>query len=186
MIYTIGHSTRSIDDFVGLFRPVGVDLVVDIRSFPRSRANPQFNGDALAASLAAAGIGYRHLPLLGGRRHRAKDAPPSTNTLWRVGAFRDYADYAQTSPFRAGLAELLALAGQYRCAVMCSEAVWWRCHRRIVADYLLAAGVPVAHILTPRRLEPAGLTPGAQVHADGSVGYPAPSPAEESVPPRLP
>lgn len=171
-IFTIGHSTRTIADFVALLRQVGVDLVVDIRSFPRSRANPQFDFGVLPGSLAARGIDYRHLPALGGRRHRLAGVPPSTNLLWREAAFRNYADYAETEPFRAGLDELLSLARHHRVAIMCAEAVWWRCHRRIVADYVLARGVAVEHVMRAGEAKPAGLTPGAIVEADGSVRYP--------------
>lgn len=170
-IFTIGHSTRTIAEFVALLRRVNLDLVVDVRSIPRSRAAPQFDRDTLPESLAAEGIGYRHLPGLGGRRHHRKDAPPSANTLWRVEAFRNYADYAETESFRAGLDELLDLAPDHRCVIMCAEAVWWRCHRRIVADYLLALGVPVEHILGAGQVTPAALTPGAQVTADGTLRY---------------
>jgi uncharacterized protein (DUF488 family) len=151
---------------------VSVDLVVDVRSVPRSRTNPQFNADAIAAPLAAAGIGYRHLKALGGLRHRTKDAPPSPNTLWRNAAFRNFADYAGTGAFRSGLDELLALARDHCCAIMCAEAVWWRCHRRIIADYLLSEGVPVVHIMGEGRLEAATLTPGAQPLPDGRLVYP--------------
>lgn len=171
-ILTIGHSTRTIAEFAGLLRQVGVDLVVDIRSFPRSRANPQFSIDVLPGSLAAQGIDYRHVPALGGRRHRLAGVPPSANLLWRKAAFRNYADYAETEPFRAGLDELLRDAPGHRVAIMCAEAVWWRCHRRIVADYLLARGLAVEHIIRVGEATPAGLTPGAIVEADGSVRYP--------------
>ena len=172
-IVTIGHSTRSAAELIGLLQENGVDLLVDIRSVPRSRANPQFNADALPAALAAAGIDYRHLKALGGLRHHPKDAPQSPNMAWRNDAFRDYADYAMSEPFRAGLDELCALAEQHRCAIMCAEAVWWRCHRRIVADYLLARGVEVRHILGPGKTEAATLTPGAQPQPDGTILYPA-------------
>ncbi len=171
-VFTIGHSTRTLAEFVALLRQVNVDLLVDVRSIPRSRAVPQFNVETLPESLAAEGIGYQHLRALGGRRHRAKGAPPSTNTFWRVLAFRNYADYAETAAFRVGLDELLALAPDHRCAIMCAEAVWWRCHRRIIADYLLAAGVAVEHIMGMGQLTPASLTPGACVNADGTVRYP--------------
>lgn len=174
-IFTIGHSTRTIAEFVALLRQADIDLVVDVRSIPRSRTTPQFNGNTLPETLAAEGIGYRHLPSLGGRRHHRKDEPPSANTLWRVVAFRDYADYAETESFRAGLDELLAFARDHRCVIMCAEAVWWRCHRRIVADYLLARGVPVEHILGAGRVTLAALTPGAQVTADGTLRYPRPN-----------
>jgi uncharacterized protein (DUF488 family) len=155
-----------------LIRQVDVDLVVDVRSIPRSRANPQFGGLALAAALTTAGVDYRWLPALGGRRHRGRDALPSTNTFWRLPAFRDYADYAQTAPFRAGLDALMALAERRRCAIMCAEAVWWRCHRRIIADYVLARGGRVGHIMDPGRVASAILTPGVVEMPDGSLRYP--------------
>jgi uncharacterized protein (DUF488 family) len=172
-IFTIGHSTRSVPEFVRLLRQVSVDMLVDVRSVPRSRANPQFNMDALPAPLAASGIGYRHLAELGGLRGRRKDAAPSPNTLWRNDAFRNYADYAATGAFKAGLDELKALARHHRCAIMCAEAVWWRCHRRIIADYLLTQGVPVTHIMGPGNITPATLTPGARPLPDAAILYPA-------------
>jgi len=156
-----------------LLTQVGVDFLVDVRSVPRSRTNPQFNADTLPASLAAAGIAYRHLSALGGLRHHRKDAPPSANTLWRNTSFRNYADYAETDAFRDGLRELRGLARQHRCAIMCAEAVWWRCHRRIIADCLLAEGVPVAHIMGLGRVDLAKLTPGASPRADGTLVYPS-------------
>ena len=174
IVFTIGHSTRTLGDFVSLLRRVDVTLLVDVRSIPRSRTAPQFNGDTLPAALAADGIGYRHLRALGGRRHHRKGAPPSRNTYWRVAAFRNYADYAETDEFRAGLDGLSALARSSRCAIMCAEAVWWRCHRRIITDYLLAGGMRVEHIMGPGQVVPATLTPGARVMADGTLRYPAP------------
>jgi uncharacterized protein (DUF488 family) len=171
-IFTIGHSTRSLAELSGLLRQAGVDLLVDVRSVPRSRTNPQFNLDAIAAPLAAAGIGYRHLPALGGLRHRPKEAPPSANTLWQNPAFRNFADYAAGAAFAAGLDELTALARDHRCAIMCAEAVWWRCHRRIIADYLLNRGVPVVHIIGEGKLQPATMTPGAQARPGGGILYP--------------
>ncbi len=173
-IFTVGHSTRTVGELVALLRQVDVDLLVDVRSIPRSRAMPQFNIDRLPDSLAVEGIGYQHLLLLGGRRHHPKGAPPSTNTLWRLLAFRNYADYAETDAFRAGLHGLLAFAQQHRCAIMCAEAVWWRCHRRIIADHLLARGIPVQHIMGLGQVTPATLTPGARV-LDETPRYPAPN-----------
>jgi uncharacterized protein (DUF488 family) len=173
-IYTIGHSTRSVGELVALLREARVNLLVDVRSVPRSRTNPQFNTDTLPQVLAEAGIGYRHIRALGGLRHHPKGAPASPNTLWRNNAFRNYADYAMTGPFREGLAELRALAGEHTCAIMCAEAVWWRCHRRLVADYLLTEGVPVAHIMGPDKIEPARLTPGAEPQPGGTILYPGP------------
>jgi uncharacterized protein (DUF488 family) len=170
-ICTIGHSTRSVGELIALLREAGVDCLVDVRSVPRSRANPQFNADVLPGPLTAAGIGYNHLAALGGLRHHPKGAPPSPNTLWRNDSFRNYADYAMTPAFRAGLDELCALARDRRCAIMCAEAVWWRCHRRIIADYLLARGVAVAHIMGTGKHDPADLTPGAHKLPDGTILY---------------
>ena len=172
-ILTIGHSTRTLTEFVALLRQVDVTLVVDVRSFPRSRAMPQFNGDTLPVSLAEHGIGYRHLRALGGRRHHRKGTPLSLNTYWRVMAFRNYADYAETDEFRAGLRALCELARDGRCAIMCAEAVWWRCHRRIITDYLLAGGTPVDHIMGLGQVVAATLTPGAIVTKDGTLRYTA-------------
>ena len=152
-----------------------VDDAVDVRAFPRSRTNPQFNIDTLPESLVAVGIGYQHLRALGGRRHHLAKAPPSPNTLWRNQSFRNYADHAATDEFRAGLAELRSLMLAGRCAIMCSVAVWWRCHRRIIADYLLAEGVLVGHIMGPDNIQPARLTPGAQRLPDGTLIYAAES-----------
>lgn len=172
-IFTIGHSTRTIAEFLELLQRVAVDVLVDVRSIPRSRTNPQFNADVLPEMLAPAGIAYRHLRSLGGLRHRRKDEIPSPNTLWRNEAFRSYADYAATEAFRAGFDELKSLARDSCCAIMCAEAVWWRCHRRIIADYLLAGGLSVAHIMDHNRVDPAKLTPGVHRLPDGTLVYPA-------------
>jgi len=173
MIFTIGHSTRSVDELAAMLQDTAVDLLVDVRSIPRSRAMPQFNRETLPAALEPFGIGYVHMAALGGRRHHPKGAPPSHNTLWRVQAFRNYADYAETPAFRAGLDELIALSAKHTCAIMCAEAVWWRCHRRIVADYLVARGIGVEHIMGVGHRTPATLTPGALVQADSTIRYPA-------------
>ncbi len=167
-IFTIGHSNRPLDAVLALLRGSGVDLVIDVRRFPRSRANPQFNDDRLPAALAAGGIGYRHLPDLGGRRRPSAD---SANGLWREDGFRGYADYALTPAFTAALAQVEALAAQQRPALMCAEAVWWQCHRRIIADYLVARGHTVLHILGPGQVEPAQLTAGAKPGPHGLL-YP--------------
>ncbi|MGH7523556.1 MAG: DUF488 family protein [Gemmatimonadales bacterium] len=172
VIHTIGHSTRPLDEFVALLRQVEISLLADIRSIPRSRAAPQFNGDTLPAELVSEGVQYQHLAALGGRRHHVKGAPPSHNTYWKVSAFRNYADYAETAAFRAGLDQLLVLARTARVAIMCAEAVWWRCHRRIVADHLLARGVAVEHIMAMGKITPATLTPGAVVTENQTVRYP--------------
>ena len=170
-IFTIGHSNRSVTELIALLREAAADVLADVRAFPRSRTNPQFNGPDLQRDLAAAGIAYRYMPALGGRRHGRKRSSP--NTLWRNESFRAYADYAGTPEFRTGLEELCTVAREHRCAIMCAEAVWWRCHRRIIADYLLAAGFEVVHVLGRGKLTPATPTPGAQRAPDGGVIYPA-------------
>src|SRR3989442_12697175 len=180
-IFTIGHSTRSVGELIALLQEARVARLVDVRSVPRSRANPQFNADVLRGPLAASGILYTHLAALGGLRHHSKGAPPSPNTLWRNDAFRNYADYAMTPAFRAGLDQLLALARTRHCAVMCAEAVWWRCHRRIIADYLLAEGVPVAHIVAPHAIEPAQPTAGVERAQGGVLVYPPASATDQGV-----
>lgn len=172
-VFTIGHSTRTITEFVALLTQVSVELIIDVRSIPRSRTNPQFNADVLPESLAAAGMAYRHLPALGGRRHRSQGSIASPNTMWRNAAFRNYADYAASQAFRAGLDELEALARGHCCAVMCAEAVWWRCHRRIVADYLLADGISVVHIMGHDKMQPATSTPGVRLLPDRTLVYQA-------------
>ncbi len=173
-VFTIGHSSRSIEEFIALLAGGGVDCVADVRCFPGSARHPQFNAAALAHSLEAAGIVYRQFPALGGRRGAGAASRQSPHTLWREAAFRNYADYAGTPEFSGALAVLLRLSEERRVAVMCAEAVWWRCHRRIIADYLIAAGVEVRHILDGK-IEPARLTPEATVTPDGGVLYRAPS-----------
>ena len=169
-VLTIGHSTHAIGEFLALLEQAAVAVLVDVRSFPGSRAYPQFNSDSLSASLAAAGITYVHLRSLGGRR-RSPDPGASPNTLWRNESFRSYADYAGSAAFRSGLAELEELAAYAPCAIMCAEALWWRCHRRIIADYLLADGLAVAHIMGPGKIEAATLTRGARRLPDGRLVY---------------
>jgi uncharacterized protein (DUF488 family) len=171
--YTIGHSDRSFDEFVDLLREAGIQRLVDVRAFPMSRSNPQFNGDVLAESLAACGISYEHLAALGGRRRKSRTVPADVNAFWTHQSFHNYADYALSPEFHAGLDHLIAEGRGQRCAVMCSEAVWWRCHRRIITDYLLARGETVIHILGRGHLEPARLTEGARIQPDGTVTYPA-------------
>jgi uncharacterized protein (DUF488 family) len=177
--YTIGHSTRTIPDFVDLLREANVQLVVDVRTVPRSRTNPQFNRDALPESLAGYQIGYLHIAELGGLRGRQRQASPSPNAYWENASFRNYADYALTDTFRTGLATLHDLGIRSVTAMMCAEAVWWRCHRRIIADYLLASGHVVFHILGPGKIGPASLTPGARLTDEGILypGRPEPDPS---------
>jgi uncharacterized protein (DUF488 family) len=175
-VFTIGHSIHPIETFVQLLRGPGIEILVDVRSVPRSRRNPQFNLETLPGALAPAGIGHRHIKPLGGLRHRPEGSPPSPNGLWENEAFRNYADYAATAEFNAGFRELLALSQARRTAIMCAEALWWRCHRRLIADRLLAAGRPVAHVLADGKIEAAKLTQGAVVGGDGALTYPAVAP----------
>ena len=173
VVFTIGHSTRTIAAFLALLREAEIDCLVDVRRFPGSRRHPQFNAEALSQSVPEAGILYRHLPSLGGRRGGARNKK-SPHTLWREEAFRNYADYTETAEFREGFEALQALAAEHRVAIMCAEAVWWRCHRRIIADHLIAAGVSVMHILDEGKIDPARLTPDATIRPDRSVLYQAP------------
>lgn len=172
-IYTIGHSDRSSDTFIDLLVEHGIVQLVDIRTLTMSRANPQFNAATLAAALEGRGIAYRHIAALGGLRKRAKEIPPSLNGLWKNRSFHNYADYTLSDAYHQGLAELCAMADHAPTAIMCAEAVWWRCHRRIVSDSLLALGRSVFHIMANGRLIAAELTPGAVVRSDLSVVYPA-------------
>jgi uncharacterized protein (DUF488 family) len=172
--FTIGHSNRGIEIFADLLQAAQIELLVDVRKMPMSRANPQFNKDAIARSLAAFQIAYEHIAALGGLRGKARTLPADVNGFWENQSFHNYADYALSGPFHAGLERLLQEGSRRRCAVMCSEAVWWRCHRRIIADYLVAAGKEVFHIMDKGHMEPAHLTSGAVVRSDGTIVYPAP------------
>ncbi len=171
-VYTIGHSTHPLDEFIGMLKTNSVQYVVDVRTVPGSGHNPQFGGDELAASLPAAGIGYQRLKALGGLRHSpAAEAAATINGAWRNRSFRDYADYMQTPAFAAGIEELLALAGRQTVAIMCAEAVPWRCHRSLIGDALLARGTDVIDIMSPKSAKPHRLTGFAKV--DGRrVWYP--------------
>lgn len=170
-VCTIGHSTRSLEEFVLLLRVGAVTKVIDVRAIPRSRTNPQYNLDRLPDALAACQIGHRYIAKLGGLRGGTTGIASDRNALWRNCSFHNYADYALTPPFREGLQELLDLAEREKCAIMCAEAVWWRCHRRIIADYLIAAGRTVLHLMAPAKLTPAHLTPGAVIEGS-DVTYP--------------
>ncbi|MDQ2860631.1 MAG: DUF488 domain-containing protein [Pseudomonadota bacterium] len=178
--FTIGHGTRSLPEFVDLLRESAVDTVVDVRSMPRSRTNPQFNEQTFPEGLAPWQIGYEHIAELGGLRKNQHPADPLLNGFWNVRSFRNYADYALTGSFAVGLARLRDLGSQRRCANMCAETVWWRCHRRIITDYLLAAGDNVFHILGKSHVDEARLTPGAVVREDRKVIYPVPPSAGEA------
>jgi uncharacterized protein (DUF488 family) len=168
-IYTVGHSTRSLDELIALLRAFEVSVLADIRTIPRSRHNPQFSSDSLAAALRREDLRYVHLARLGGLRHARKD---SVNTGWRNASFRGFADYMATDDFQAGLAELRELAAEGRVAMMCAEAVPWRCHRSLVADALTARGAHVEHITSATRATPHRLTAFAEVHGPRIV-YPS-------------
>ena len=171
--FTVGHSTRTIAEFVDLLRAGSVQAVVDIRTVPRSRTNPQYNLDALPDALAQYQIRHSRIAELGGLRKKSPGVPPEVNGFWENRSFHNYADYALSDEFRDGLAELIELGRGRRCAIMCSEAVWWRCHRRIVADYLIASGETVFHLMGAGRVEPAKITPAAVESDPHRLVYPA-------------
>jgi uncharacterized protein (DUF488 family) len=167
-IWTIGHSTRSIDIFISLLEENRIELVADVRSLPGSRRYPQFNKETLAESLSEHRIRYEHFPELGGRRKARKD---SHNMAWRNASFRGYADHMETEEFRAGIERLLALSSKLGpTAIMCAEAVWWRCHRALISDYLKATGVEVVHILDASKSEPHPFTSAVRI-VDGALSY---------------
>ena len=168
-IFTIGHSTRSIDDFLEILRAHAITEVVDIRTIPKSRHNPQFNGDELAHALRNHHIGYRHQKNLGGLRHTHKN---SINTAWQNASFRGYADYMQTEEFKEGIATLIEIAQHKSVVIMCAEAVPWRCHRSLVGDALLVRGIDVEDIYSLTSVKPHTLTPWAVVRGT-EITYPA-------------
>jgi uncharacterized protein (DUF488 family) len=166
-IWTIGHSTLSIEDFIGALSSFAIQALADVRSYPGSRRYPQFNKESLRNALAAAEIEYLHLPELGGRR-RAR--PDSTNMAWRNETFRGYADYMETQEFEAGINRLLSIAAERRTAIMCAEAVWWRCHRSLISDYLKAEGIRVIHILGAGKSQEHPFTSAARI-VNGQLSY---------------
>ena len=168
-VLTIGHSTRSIESFIEMLRAYGVKRLVDVRTIPRSRTNPQFNRESLAQSLAEAGIGYTHVAELGGLRHARKD---SRNTGWRNASFRGYADYMQTPEFEAAIQSLIEAAKREQVTIMCAEAVPWRCHRLLIGDALKVRGIDVEDIMSATRTQPHQLTSFARV-VGTQVTYPA-------------
>jgi len=167
-IYTIGHSNHPIETFLSMLAAQGIRLVIDVRTLPGSRHNPQYNKEALSGSLQEHGIRYHHLPGLGGLRHAKKD---SLNKGWKNAGFRGYADYLQTEGFAAALAELLELAPQQPTAILCAEAVPWRCHRSLIADALTVRGVRVLHIMSAESVKEHALTPFARV-SGATITYP--------------
>jgi uncharacterized protein (DUF488 family) len=167
-IWTIGHSTRTIDEFISLLKENGIKLVADVRMFPGSKRYPQFGREALAKSLGESGISYEHFPELGGRR---TPKPDSHNTAWRNASFRGYADYMETKQFQKGVERLLELASEAGpVAITCAEAVWWRCHRSLISDYLKARGIEVMHVLSANKVEPHPYTSAARI-VNGELSY---------------
>jgi uncharacterized protein (DUF488 family) len=174
IVYTVGHSTRAIEDFIALLKAFDIETLVDVRTIARSRYNPQYKEAELDASLAASGVSYLRLAGLGGLRHTTG---ASVNKGWENLSFRGYADYMQTAPFGEGIAALEALASQRTVAVMCAELVWWRCHRRMIADRLAVDGFDVLHLMTPGAApSPHKLSPGLVVVVDREIRYPGAQP----------
>jgi uncharacterized protein (DUF488 family) len=170
--FTIGHSVRSIGEFVDLLTDAEIQLVVDVRTIPRSRTNPQYNSEHLPKTLSEFQIAYEHIAALGGLRGRKRDVSADVNAFWQNRSFHNYADYAMSEDFHSGLIRLRELGHTKQCAIMCAEAVWWRCHRRIIADYLIAAGEMVWHILGPNHIKQARLTGAAKLGRTGTLTYP--------------
>lgn len=173
-VFTIGHSSRDLAEFTDLLQESGVVDLVDVRRLPGSRKYPHFNDDVLSAELPEVGISYRQVAALTGRRPVSKTIDFQVNGFWENRSFHNYADHALSTEFQAALRELIDAARDYPTAIMCSEAVWWRCHRRIITDHLLAAGQEVRHIMGPGNTPAAKLTDGAVIGDDGQVTYPGP------------
>lgn len=171
-LFTVGHSTRSIEEFIALLQSAEIQLVIDVRRLPGSRRYPQFDEDALRESLVGVDINLERVPELAGRRPVSKDVPVEINAFWQNRSFHNYADHALSDEFREGFNTLLERGHEQRVAIMCSEAVWWRCHRRIIADHLLAHGEQVFHLMSEDRQHPAELTAGAVIRDDACVVYP--------------
>jgi len=166
-IWTIGHSTHPAEYFEEILESHSIEAIADVRAYPSSRRYPQFNKDALSQSLNRIGIGYYHFSNLGGRRHGKRD---SRNTAWKNASFRAYADYMETEDFRQGIESLLRVSQAQRVAVMCAEAVWWRCHRSLISDYLKAEGVKVIHIIDEKKTQEHPFTSAASI-VDGKLSY---------------
>jgi uncharacterized protein (DUF488 family) len=166
-LWTVGHSTRPLEEFIELLRSFQIRVLIDVRSFPGSRRYPHFNLELLNVSLPEAGIDYRHFPELGGRRRALAD---SINMAWRNKTFRGYADYMETAEFREGVARLREVATEARTSIMCAEAVWWRCHRSLISDYLKAEGVEVNHIMAVGKSESHPFTSAARI-VNGELSY---------------
>lgn len=171
--FTIGHSNRALDEFLGMLSEAQINLLIDVRAFPRSRSNPIYNVDRLPVDLSLRQIRYLHFPSLGGRRRKQPNTDQTLNSAWRVRSFHNYADYALGAEFGAALQHLVELGLGQRLALMCSEAVWWRCHRRIITDYLILSGYSVVHLMAPGRMVQAAPTAGARRTLAGKVVYPS-------------
>ena len=171
--YTIGHSNRDPQTVIEMLKDADVRMLADVRAFPRSRSNPAFNVDHFPGLLRKEGIEYRHFDSLGGLRKKQPDVDDTVNAFWRVRSFHNYADYALSEEFQSALDELEDTGADQSVALMCSEAVWWRCHRRLITDHLLARGHRVRHLMAPGTIKDAVLTEGAIVRSDDSVTYPA-------------
>jgi uncharacterized protein (DUF488 family) len=171
---TIGHSNRSVETVIGMLREARIKLLIDVRTFPKSRNFPGFNGDSFSEVLADHQMGYLHMPALGGRRPKQPNVDEPLNAFWRVRGFHNYADYALSPTFQNAFHELVELGRHRSVALMCSEAVWWRCHRRIITDYLLLNGHEVRHLMAPGRVDMAEPSEGARLQKDGTLFYPPP------------
>lgn len=177
VLWTLGHSTRPLDEFLGLLQAFDIQLLADVRTTPYSRRNPQFHSSALAKSLAGAAIAYRHMPKLGGRRKSRRD---SANAGWRNESFRGYADYMETQAFWDGLEDLMAMGHKQSVAIMCAEAVPWRCHRTLIADALVSRGWTVRHIISSSSLKAHACTPFARLQGNRLI-YPAEGPQDSKL-----
>lgn len=172
--FTVGHSTHPLEALAALVKGAGARFIVDVRTVPRSRRNPQYDRDTLPGALRAFGLGYAHVAALGGLRSKTRSVAPEVNAFWQNQSFHNYADYAMGPAFAEGMESLRQLQEEFgSCAVMCAEALWWRCHRRIIADYLLAGGEPVNHILANGKVEAAKITEAARPGPGGVLTYPA-------------
>ena len=169
---TIGHSNRKLEETIRMLREARIGLLVDVRSFPRSRSNPVYNIDSFPDELGRVQIGYLHAPDLGGRRRKQSGVDKCCNAMWRLQSFHNYADYALGEAFASAFEDLVRRGRDQRIAMMCSEAVWWRCHRRIITDYLVLNGHRVDHLMAPGRIDPATPTQGAEKTGDGRIVYP--------------
>ncbi len=176
---TIGHSDRTVETVEEMLTGAGIERLVDVRSFPRSRHNPAFNIETFPARLKTLGIDYVHMADLGGRRPRQPEVPEAVNALWQVQAFHNYADYALGPLYGAAFDQLSQVGTTQRVALMCAEAMWWRCHRRIIADYLMLNGQAVTHLMEPGKCVQASPTPGALLRPDGKVVYPVRTNADQ-------